>query len=102
LLEEQERRVQAARHRHEDAAGSLDQAAEEVARCRHDHLVPRFQERAEREVERVHGAVRDQDLALGIAGAGSDRAIASRTATRPRLGGVTAYSSSAAATASRT
>ena len=45
----------------------------------------------------MHGAVRDQDPALGSAGAGRLRAIASRNAMWPRLGGVTACSSSAAA-----
>ena len=50
-----------ARHRDEDAAGSLDQALEEVTRCRHDHLVARLEQRAECEAERVHGAVRGQD-----------------------------------------
>ncbi len=69
-------------HRHEDAARALDQAAEEVARDRHDHLVARLEQRPEHEAERVHGAVRDQDPALGIRPApAGERAIASRSAT---------------------
>ena len=92
-----------ARHRDEDAAGPLDQAAEEVARGRHDHLVAGLEQRAEGEAERVHGAVRDQDLALRVGGRRQARARSPRAAPRARATAAwRACSSSAASTATRT
>ena len=55
-----------ARNRGEGAARALDQAGEEVARRRHDHLVAGVEQGAEHQAERVHGAVRDQELPLRI------------------------------------
>ena len=95
--------------RHVDGHGSgrADRALEEEAGRRHDDLVPGAEERAEADPERVHGAVRDEDLRLrhrrrGRSTARSSPAYASRSAVRPRGGGGVIGRPSTVATASTT
>ena len=89
-----------------DAAGRPDRPAEEEGRRRHDDLVARLEQRPEADAERLHGAVRDEDLRLGVDAPvvvrSSSAASACRNEPSPFTGGVFIRRASTAATASTT
>ena len=74
-----------------DAAGRPNRPAEEERRRRHDDLVARLEQRPEADAERLHGAVRDEDLRLGV-----DAPRRSSARARPRAPAATSRARSRA------